>query len=192
MKLSYAIIFSLLGHGILFMSWPDAVNFAVSSTHASFQVTLLQQQTEKKPRQKNKNTQAKIKSSENQQKPALLQKIISSSLRKKQTVETIKQPDFDSKAYVISRINYEIKNHFRYPILARRNGWQGKVILGLSVNSQGNIENAHIKVGSGYRILDKSALNALNKVKRIPDVQKWSYPNHHELVIPVIYKLQKG
>jgi len=192
MKLSYAIVISLLGHGIVLMSWPDVVNFAVASTPPSYQVTLLEQQSEKIPGEKNNNTHSKTKRMGEHQKPTPLQKKLTKPAKKKQIAETKDHQNSATKAYVISRIHYEIKNHFRYPMLARRNGWQGKVILGLSVNSQGSIKNAHIKVSSGYRILDNSALKALIKVKKIHNIENWNYLNQHEFVIPVIYRLQKG
>ena len=192
MKLSYAIIISLLGHGIVLMSWPTTVNFAVASTSSSFQVTLLEQQARKKTVTENENTHSKVEVTNNPQKPTLLQKKIAHSVQKKQTTETKAHQRSDAKAYVISHIHYELKNHFRYPMLARRNGWQGKVLLGLSVNSQGSIENAHIKVSSGHRILDNSALKALIEVKKIHNIEKWNNLNQHEFVIPVIYQLQKG
>ena len=192
MKLSYAIIISLLGHGIVLMSWPTTVNFAVASTSSSFQVTLLEHQAKKKTIIENENTHSKIEVGKKPQKPELLQKKIAPPAKNKQITEAKNHLRSDTKAYVISRIHYELRNHFRYPILARRNGWQGKVLLGLSVNSQGSIKNAHIKVGSGHRILDNSALKALIKVKKIHNIEKWNNLNQQEFVIPVIYRLQKG
>lgn len=192
MKLSYAIIISLLGHGIVLMSWPTTVNFAVASSPSSYQVTLLERHTEKKTNTKNENVHSKVDVSKNPQKPTLLQKKNVHSVQKKQITDTKKHLRSETSAYVISRIHYELKNHFRYPILARRNGWQGKVLLGLSVNSKGSIENAHVKVSSGHRILDNSALKALIKVKKIHNIEKWNNLHQHEFVIPVIYQLQKG
>ena len=190
MNLSYAIIISLLGHGIVLMSWPTTGNFPVASTFSSYQVTLVEQQTNKKS--KNENTHSKENVAKRSQKPTLLQKKTSHPIQKKQSSEVKNRQQPDTNAYVISRIHYKLKNHFKYPMLARRNGWQGKVLLGLSINSQGNIENAHIKVSSGHRILDNSALNALIKIKKIHDIEKWNNMNQHDFVIPVIYRLQKG
>ena len=192
MKLSYALVISLLGHGIVLMSWPDVMNFAVASTLPSYQITLLEPQIEKVVGGKNNNTHSKIKRMKEYLKPTPLQKKPTKPAKKEQIAETKNHQNSATKAYVISRIHYRIKNHFRYPMLARRNGWQGKVILSLSINSQGSIKNAHIKVSSGYRILDNSALKALIKVKKIHNIENWNYLNQHEFVIPVIYHLQKG
>lgn len=177
MKLSYAIIISLLGHGILLMSWPVTFDFGVTPTPAYYQVVISEMKFEKKSPTIKKITTPKI---------------IKKNIVKKQQQKETKHKTSNSKAYVISRLNLEIRNNFKYPILARRNGWQGKVILGLSINSQGSIENAHIKSGSGYRILDQSALKALLKVQNIQKTENWFNIDYQEISIPVIYRLQKG
>ena len=65
-------------------------------------------------------------------------------------------------------------------------------MLSLIVNAEGNIKNAHIKSGSGYRILDQSALSALKKVKNIDEKEDEFNFSHKEIIIPVIYRLKKG
>ncbi|MEJ2142661.1 MAG: TonB family protein [Gammaproteobacteria bacterium] len=94
--------------------------------------------------------------------------------------------------YVLSRLHSEIDNYFLYPLLAQRNGWQGKVILGLSVTSRGGIKNVHIKEGSGYKVLDQSALDTLLKIKQIKNTGDWIVLDNLDIIIPIIYRLQKG
>lgn len=94
--------------------------------------------------------------------------------------------------YVLSRLHSEIDNYFSYPLLARRNGWQGKVVLGLSVTSRGGIRDVHIKEGSGYKVLDQSALDTLLKIKQIKNTGDWIVLDNLDIIIPVIYRLQKG
>ena len=175
MALRYAIILSILGHGILFMSWPSTHNFGVKNSSSSYQVTVLESVTDTPP------PKEKI----NKTKPKVTKHKIT-----KQNKKTFKKTN--NKAYVINRLNTEIQNNFKYPRLAIRNGWQGKVILGLSINPQGYIENAHIKIGSGYRILDQSALNALLSIKNIQKAENKFIIDQQEITIPVIYRLQKG
>ena len=191
MKLRYADILSFLGHGILLMSWPTTVNFSVASTPATFyQVTLSERNVEKVLKKKNVKPHTL---------PHSINKEIQTSSRKK-TTSTPKQDDAitkkkkntKTKAYIISRINHKIKNNFIYPRLARRNGWEGKVMLSLFVNAEGSIENAHIKSCSGYRILDQSALRALLKIKHVKKPKEWFNINQQEIIIPVIYRLQEG
>ena len=51
----------------------------------------------------------------------------------------------------------------RYPELARKRGQQGQVTLLVRVNAEGGVQNAIIQTGSGYSLLDKSALDAVKK-----------------------------
>lgn len=191
MKLRYAVILSLFGHGILLMSWPTAVNFSVSSTPAtSYQVTLSERKVEKVLKKKNVKPHTLPHSINKEIQTSYREKLTSTP--KQDNAITEKKKNTETKAYVISRINHKIKNNFIYPRLARRNGWEGKVTLSLFVNSEGSIENVHVKSGSGYRILDQSALRALLRVKDVQKTKDWFNINQQEIIIPVIYRLQEG
>ena len=191
MKLIYAVILSLLGHGILLMSWPTSVNFSVASTPAtSYQVTLSERKVEKVLKKKNVKPHTLPHSINKELQTSYREKITSAP--KQDDAITENKNNTKTKAYVISRIHSNIKNNFIYPRLARRNGWEGKVMLSLFVNSEGSIENAHIKSGSGYRILDQSALRALLRVKHVLKSKEWFNINQEEIIIPVIYRLQEG
>jgi len=187
MTITQTILLSVFGHGILLMSWPHVASFSVSSTTPSYQITLLEKATQEKiteqaPHQLKRTEYKKTNSTHNSQ-----SKPISKELKSSKENETS-----NLKAYVISRINHKIRKNFKYPKLAQRNGWEGKVLLSLILNPEGKIENAHIKYGSGYGVLDQAALNALLKVKNI---QKTNYRfnfNLQEIIIPVIYRLHKG
>ncbi len=81
-----------------------------------------------------------------------------------------------------------LNRHFVYPLLARRRGWEGEVVLGFRLESDGRIIDAHVARSSGYGILDRAALNALDKIKRIGNG-----PTHTiDMQLPVIYRLQEG
>ena len=179
MALRYTIILSILGHGILFMSWPSTFNFGVKNSSSSYQVSIVESITDTLLPKEEEINKTKPKVTKNK-----------ATNKNKNTFK--KTNNNDNKAYVISRLNTEIQHNFKYPRLAIRNGWQGKVILGLSINPQGYIENAHIKIGSGYRILDQSALNALLSIKNIQKAENKFIIDQQEITIPVIYRLQKG
>ena len=66
------------------------------------------------------------------------------------------------------------------------------MLLSLVVTSEGNIKSAQIKTGSGHPILDQSALSALLKIKEINNTENWFNINNQQIIIPVIYRLQKG
>lgn len=53
-----------------------------------------------------------------------------------------------------------------YPILARRKGWEGQVIVRVQVDIKGKPLQAHVVVSSGRDVLDQAALEA---------VQQWTF-----------------
>jgi len=79
-----------------------------------------------------------------------------------------------------------LADHFRYPLLARRRGWQGEVVLSFRLEADGRILDARIARSSGYGVLDHAALAALGKVKRIGH----GMPRSLTLQLPVIYRLE--
>ena len=51
----------------------------------------------------------------------------------------------------------------RYPAKARQNGWEGLVVLHVQVSPNGHPRKLEIEQGSGYDILDQSAVNAVSE-----------------------------
>ena len=93
----------------------------------------------------------------------------------------------------VARINAHLTRafgqYFSYPRLAQRNGWQGMVKLGLRIESNGQLSNIRLLSTSGFPILDEAALNALNRVSTLQDVDIWLDGLHLDTVLPVQYKL---
>ena len=85
-------------------------------------------------------------------------------------------------------LQQEFARHFSYPSLARRRGWQGEVLLAFRLETDGRIMDAHIARSSGYTVLDRAALAALGKIKRI----ETKTPRSVAMQLPVIYRLQEG
>ena len=77
---------------------------------------------------------------------------------------------FNSKNFTkaIYRIG-SIKNpHPPYPLIARKKGWQGKLTLNVLVDTNGWVNEIHIKKSSGYKILDDVSLQTIKKWHFIP------------------------
>ena len=55
-----------------------------------------------------------------------------------------------------------------YPLLSRRNGEAGKVLLLVQVTAQGTAAQVELKQGSGFPRLDEAALNAVRKWRFVP------------------------
>ncbi len=209
MKLYQAITLSLLCHGILLL--PSTEQPLPDVAVAPIQVVLSvnepkQLHTEKnisRPRLPSNNRQAQTAS---QAEPATVvnntalihpaplkqHKPVQPNMASDSTARTAKVDASRQHAqtYVISRLHRRIDNYFFYPLLARRNGWEGKVILALDINLGGRIQNVQVKAGSGHAILDRSALDAVSRIPAISDIPQWQGPSLLNIDIPVIYRLQ--
>lgn len=49
----------------------------------------------------------------------------------------------------------------RYPYLARRNGWEGEVLIKAVIGADGRLLHAEIQQSSGHAALDQDALKVL-------------------------------
>lgn len=91
------------------------------------------------------------------------------------------------------RISVALKNrissHFVYPWLARQRGWEGQVLLSLTVRGNGDLGNWKVAHTSGYRTLDQSALKAARRIERLPQAASWLNGESLEVQIPVQYQL---
>ncbi len=56
----------------------------------------------------------------------------------------------------------------RYPEQARRNGWQGTVLLELTVAETGEVTDVRVVQSSGYAVLDAAAVTAIRQWKGQP------------------------
>jgi TonB family protein len=79
--------------------------------------------------------------------------------------------------------------YFSYPLLARRNGWEGQVEIGLRVESDGRLSHVHIARSSGYRLLDSTALSTLSNLSTLPKAADWLNGRFFDIVLPIEYKL---
>lgn len=85
------------------------------------------------------------------------------------------------RAQVVS----ELARHFRYPPLARRRGWEGRVLLGFRVESDGQLHRQRVLRTSGFAVLDQAALDSLRRVARITDAGD----TRQDVQISVLYRL---
>lgn len=81
---------------------------------------------------------------------------------------------------------------FRYPALARKHGWQGRVQVRLTLSASGRIDTTQIVQSSGYRVLDRNALKTLRRIGRLPGDAQWLQGHELSLDIPIRYRLING
>ena len=116
---------------------------------------------------------------------------IKSKLRKESTINANNITSPISKN-IRSRAKYKIGTienpHPEYPIIARKKGWQGRLLLAVHVDKNGNVLNIHVKETSGFEVLDKVSIKTLSDWKFLPARLGDNYVEDN-LNIPVSFKL---
>ena len=82
-----------------------------------------------------------------------------------------------------------VKNpHPTYPLIARKKGWEGKVIIQADIDKEGNVSKIKILESSGFKVLDNVSLKTLKKWKFTPARIGNEFVND-SLRIPVKFQL---
>ena len=78
----------------------------------------------------------------------------------------------NTKSTFASSATYKIgsvKNpHPTYPLIARKKGWEGKVLIQAEIDRDGNVSEIKVLESSGFKILDNASLETLKKWKFTP------------------------
>lgn len=115
---------------------------------------------------------------------------IKSKLNKESNVNTnVTSP---TSKNIKSRAKYKIGTiqnpHPEYPIIARKKGWQGRLILAVHIDKNGNVLNIHVKETSGFEVLDRVSIKTVRKWKFFP--ARYGDRNVEDNInIPVSFKL---
>jgi protein TonB len=78
-----------------------------------------------------------------------------------------------------------IQQGIDYPAMARRMGWEGKVVVSFLVLSDGSVRDVRVVQGSGHPALDRGAVDAVRKAAPFPRP-----PAEAEIITPVVYRLE--
>ena len=81
-------------------------------------------------------------------------------------------------------IKDSIQSNISYPRMARKMGWQGRVLVSFIICRDGSVKDIRIIKSSGVKALDKNAVKVIQKIAPFPKP-----PVAAELIIPVTYKL---
>jgi len=95
-------------------------------------------------------------------------------------------------AAVRTAVERALRARFYYPYVARRNGWQGEIDLGLHISADGHISGVHVVKSSGHGLLDRAALKSARSIKVLPELVDLLYGQALDLVLPVRYRLYDG
>lgn len=93
---------------------------------------------------------------------------------------------------LLGEIRTRLSQHFTYPPFARYRGWQGEVLLGFAIDLDGRLSHIRVARSSGYDILDKSALDSLQKVEQLALEEFFLDAPIYDLRLPVIYRLTEN
>ncbi|MCS7195923.1 MAG: energy transducer TonB [Aquificaceae bacterium] len=75
--------------------------------------------------------------------------------------ETQKEQYLKEKLQLISQI---VQRNISYPPLARRMGWEGRVVLAIRIGEDGSLREVRVLESSGYDILDRNAVETVRRL----------------------------
>lgn len=93
-------------------------------------------------------------------------------------------PEKDYIKMHFSYIKEIVQANVSYPVMARRMGWEGKVLVSFTVCVDGRVEDVQVVKSCGFKILDKSAMETIEKCAPFP-----APPLRAELTLPITYQL---
>ncbi|PMP69721.1 MAG: hypothetical protein C0187_06490 [Calditerrivibrio nitroreducens] len=149
--------------------------------------------------QPNKIDEDKTKTTINQEEPKTIanNKVETTSINPKSMniimskTEDIKTyPENEAKPFNIEEyeryILQKIKDMIEYPLLARKRGIEGDIMVNVTINRFGELKKVKIVKSSGYTVLDDYTVNLAGKIKF--DV---SPPHTIELPLKISYRLNR-
>lgn len=76
-----------------------------------------------------------------------------------------------------------------YPLMSRRRGEKGAVMLRVYVSAQGAAENVEIRTSSGFGLLDQAALDAVRRWRFVP-ARQGEQPVAAWVLVPIVFSLE--
>ena len=92
-----------------------------------------------------------------------------------------------AKLWIKENFNFikeAIRKNMTYPTLARKNGWQGKVLVSFVICLDGLVEDIRIAKSSGVALLDKNAVDTIKQIAPFPNP-----PVRATIIVPINYTL---
>lgn len=80
-----------------------------------------------------------------------------------------------------------IQREISYPVVARRMGWEGRVVVAFVILPDGGVRDVRVVRGSGFPVLDRSAVEAVRSASPFPHP-----PAETEVLAPVVYRLDEN
>lgn len=77
-----------------------------------------------------------------------------------------------------------------YPLVARRRGLEGEVLLAVHVSREGLASEVHVKQSSGHALLDGAALDTVRRWRFVP-AQRGNVRVDSDVEVPIRFRLQR-
>jgi len=96
-------------------------------------------------------------------------------------------PTFLREQYVKANYSYirdVVERRTSYPSIARKMGWEGKVLVAFTICNDGQVEDIRIIKSCGFKALDKNAIKTIKQCAPFPKP-----PVRAEVTLPITYRL---
>lgn len=103
----------------------------------------------------------------------------------------INQADYDdARSKYGNSLWGAISKHKKYPKIAAMRNWQGEAIVELELDGNGKLKSKKIIQSSGHEVLDKQALEMVEKALPFPAPPEALRGNNFTITVPVPFKLE--
>ena len=174
------LVVSASVHLLLLYPYTSNTVYIVDQSLARMEIALVE----------HKNEPAPIAEAEEHK--AVIKQAIEKSVAKQKTTSSKASSPQAARSEIQKQIQTRLAEHFHYPLMAKRYGYQGTVTLSFHIKSNGTLEGIQIAQSSGHGILDRSAVTALLKVYRLKNIEQWLNGNGMNMTLPVRYQLYEG
>ena len=106
------------------------------------------------------------------------------------TLDAAPSADVQSRDQYRVQLIDEARRHKRYPPLARENNWQGNVLVGVAIATDGRA-SVTLKGSSGHEILDRQALDMFRQAARAVPVPPALRGKEFALEVRAVYGLEE-
>ncbi|MBU1213662.1 MAG: energy transducer TonB [Gammaproteobacteria bacterium] len=188
-----AVGIAVLAHLMLFAFWlaqPEPPMVAVNEMSISFANMQMQQadiapQPEIKPEQKPEPKPRVIEP----EAPPAPEPVVQEEMPSAPAMQTPPSP-VQLDAEPDYRADYLNNPRPPYPLVARRMGYQGKVVLNVEVLAEGRAGEVKLQTSSGFDILDKAALQTVKTWKFSP-AKRFGQPVTQWFLVPIKFSLEE-
>ncbi len=99
------------------------------------------------------------------------------------------EPQLGAHQKIQDHLAMQLARYFHYPWFARLRGFEGDVRLSFRVTPDGELENVRVQRGSGFSILDRSALDSLARAAAASGLSQWLNGEPLDMQLAVVYRL---